>query len=518
MRTSSVSTLQIELDFFAVAPVVAVVPGPAPFTPRVIPSSFRWLEEPEFESALPRIKLADNMAALRLLKRLQADGRSASTAEQAVLARYNGWGGLSLVFEPNPRNWQAEAQELKSLLAPEEFTSARATVTTAFYTPWFVVKAIYSALERMGFNGGKVLEPSAGPGIFPAVQPDSWKLDWHCVEIDTVSAGILKHLQPDATVHACGLQDVKLADGSFDLVIGNAPFGDYPVHCRRLSNPLIHDYFLLRSAELVRPGGIVALITSRGTLDKSNSNIRERLASSMDLIGAIRLPESTFTKRALTTVTTDILFLQRRSNEQSSTDRTWIKTGKLQTPTGDVEINQYFIQHPEMILGKMVANMGRYGEPACQLNAGDDLPTLLEASIQRLPANRYHIGEHVLIAQDPIEESKPVVKESGYWVRRDGTVWRQENGQLAQLDGLGAKRIQRIKGLLRVRDAARATPGKNAPGSPADAHTGPVEGSQRPSLASTPGKTSASPSGSFKLICPALTYSNPAASGMPSRL
>ena len=200
----------------------------------------------------------------------------------------------------------------------------------------------------------------------------------------------------------------------------------------------------------------MALITSRGTLDKSNSNTREQLASTMDLIGAIRLPESTFTKRALTTVTTDILFLQRRSDGQSSTDQTWVKTGKLYAPNGEVEINQYFIQHPEMILGKMVPSVGRYGEPACQLNAGGDLPALLESAIQRLPADRYHVGEHVLIAQEPIQESKPVVKESGYWVRRDGTIWRQENGQLVQFDGLVSKRIQRIKGLLRIRDAARA--------------------------------------------------------------
>jgi len=438
------------------APVVVGLPPKVPFTPRIVPTGNRWPQEPDFEVASPRMKLTDNLAALRLLKRLESEGCPATPNEQAILARYNGWGGLSLVFEPNPRNWKAEAEELHTLLSPEEYQSARATVNTAFFTPWFVARAIYQALDRIGFQGGKALEPSAGTGIFPAAQPESWKMDWHCVEIDTVSAAILKHLQPDAAVHACGLQHANLADGSFDMVIGNVPFGDYPIHCRHLGNPLIHDYFLLRAAELVRPGGIVALITSRGTLDKANGSIRERLASTMDLIGAIRLPESTFAKRALTTVTTDILFLQRRSNGQSSIDQTWIKMGKLQTPNGEVEINQYFIQHPEMILGEMVPNAGRYGEPACQLDSNDNLPVLLSQAIQRFPSNQCHPGQPILVATAPsTEEPVPAIKESGYWVRQDSTVWRQENGTLIQLI-FGSKRIQRIKGLLRIRDAARA--------------------------------------------------------------
>ena len=461
MRTSTVSSLQTELDFFALAPVMAFVPSPAPFTPHVLPSSFRWPQEPSFESASPRIKLADNLTSLRLLKRLESEGRPATTDEQGILARYNGWGGLSLVFEANPRDWKSEAQELKTLLTPEEYRSARATVTSAFFTPWFIARAIYQALEQLGFRGGKALEPSAGTGIFPATQPVAMSLDWHCVEIDTVSGAILKHLQPDARVQVCGFQDANLTSASFDLVIGNVPFGDYPIHDRRLGNPLIHDYFLLRSVELVRPGGIVAVITSRGTLDKPNAEIRDRLASTSDLIGAIRLPESTFTRRALTTVTTDILFLQRRSEGQTVENTNWTETGKLQTPDGDVEINQYFVDHPEMIIGRMVPNVGRFGDPACQLDIGNDMASMLTVAIQRLPANCYHPDEEIHFGTEPKSEvfdevNISKVKESGYVVRKDGSVWRRENHGLTKLEGLGVKRIQRIKSMLKVRDAARA--------------------------------------------------------------
>jgi len=460
MRTS-VSSLQIELDLFATAPVIAGVERSAPFTPQVLPSSFRWAEQPAFETASPRMKIADNMAALRLLKYLDDVKRPATSEEQGVLARYNGWGGLSLVFEPDPRDWKTEAEELKTLLTPDEYRSVRATVNTAFFTPWAITRVIYQALERFGFRGGKVLEPSAGSGIFPATQPDGWSLDWHCVEIDTVSGGVLKHLQPDARIQVCGLQDATLSSGSFDLVIGNVPFGDYPIHDRRLGNPLVHDYFLLRSVELVRPGGIVAVITSRGTMDKTNGEVRQRLASTSDLIGSIRLPQTTFARRALTTVTTDILFLQRRSQGQPICYTTWHKTGTLQTPDGTVEINQYFVDHQEMIIGTMVPNVGRFGDPACQLDNPADMAAMLTAAIQRLPANCYHPEEEVHFAPEPSfddcdEQPLSKVKESGYVARQDGSVWRRENGTLVKLEGIGTKRIQRIKGLLKVRDAARA--------------------------------------------------------------
>ena len=258
-----VSKHQIEFDLFAPSPVLVVPALPVLVSPSVAlaPCNFRWPAEPEFERATARIKLADNLAALRLLKQLANSQRPATTDEQTVLARYNGWGGLALVFEANSRAWKAEAEELKTLLTDEEYRSARATVNTAFYTPWAITKAIYQALERFGFSSGRALEPAAGPGIFLAAQPDGWKLAWQAVELDTVSGRILSHLQPAARIQVCGLQHANLPDGGFDLVIGNVPFGDYPIHDRRLNNPLVHDYFLLRAVELVRPGGIVAVIT-----------------------------------------------------------------------------------------------------------------------------------------------------------------------------------------------------------------------------------------------------------------
>ena len=416
--------------------------------------------EPEFESAAPRTKLADNLAALRLLKYLDEAKLPATAEEQGVLARYNGWGGLSLVFETNPRDWKAEAEELKALLTEAEYRSARATVNTAFFTPWVVASTVYQALERLGFNEGKALEPSAGTGIFLAAQPKDWKLDWHGVEIDTVSGGILKHLQPDAGVQVCGFQDATLPNGGFDLVTGNVPFGDYPIHDRRLGSPLIHDYFLLRAVELVRPGGLVALITSRGTLDKSNGDIRERLAATSDLLGAIRLPETTFSRRALTTVTTDILFLQRRVEGQRPADLAWTQIGKFQTPTGEIGINQYFVEHPEMIIGRMVADAGRYGEPACRIEAPGEQTERLETAIQRLPSGVYRpakaVGSKPPKKEMPPEEDFSRVKEFGYVTKHDGTIWRKESNLLTKLEIMGTKRGERIRGLLRIRDAARA--------------------------------------------------------------
>ena len=452
-----ISKLQIEFDLFApparVVPALPVLVSP-PAT--IAPGNFRWPAEPEFERAAARIKLADNLAALRLLKQLANSQCPATAAEQAVLARYNGWGGLALVFEANPRAWKAEAEELKTLLTAEEYRSARATVNTAFYTPWAITKAIYQALERFGFTQGRALEPAAGTGIFLAAQPDGWKLEWQAVELDTVSGGILSHLQPEARIQVCGLQHANLPDGGFDLVIGNVPFGDYPIHGRRLNNPLVHDYFLLRAVELVRPGGIVAVITSRGTLDKTNPEIRERLAATSDLIGAIRLPESTFARRALTTVTTDILFLQRRAG-QDGDSRDWTQTGK--NTDGEIEINQYFIRHPEMIIGRMVPNVGRYGDPACQLKPANEFADRMAAAIQNLPANCYQPQIHSLPEAKPALAKPDIlatVKESGYVAQRDGSVWRRENHALVKLASGGAKRIQRIRGLLKIRDSARA--------------------------------------------------------------
>jgi len=218
----------------------------------------------------------------------------------------------------------------------------------------------------------------------------------------------------------------------------------------------VHDYFLLRAVELVRPGGIVAVITSRGTLDKTNPEIRERLAASSNLLGAIRLPESTFARRALTTVTTDILFLQRRTGQAGDT-YDWTQTGK--TTDGEIEINRYFIQHPEMIIGSMVPNVGRYGDPACQLKHPDEFADRMAAAIQNLPANCYQPQIHSLPEAKPALAKPDIlatVKESGYVAQRDGSVWRRENHALVKLASGGAKRIQRIRGLLKIRDTARA--------------------------------------------------------------
>ena len=458
MQTSS--QLQIEFDLFGrtASLITSDPPSPMqkPIPPAFFPTNFQWQEAPAFEQATPVIKLADNLAALRLLKQLGKKSSPATPEEQTILARYNGWGGLALVFEPNPKSWRAEADELKALLTTEEYQAAQSTVNTAFYTPWFITQVMYQGLARLGVTKGRVLEPAAGTGIFMASQPAHWQLEWQAVEMDLVSGAILRHLQPHARIQVCGLQNAVLPDAGFDLILGNVPFGDYPIHDRRLGSPVIHDYFLLRSVELVRPGGIVALITARGTLDKTNSQIRQRLATHCDLLGAIRLPESTFTRRALTTVTTDILFLQRR-NEPANTLPDWIQTGRM--TDGRLEINQYYIQHPEMIIGEMIPDAGRFGDPVCRLSKVDEFPQLIARAIQHLPAGCY------LESPKPIKPAEvdsfpgdvvSQVKESGYWVQPDGSVWQRQQNTLVKLAGLSVKRQQRIRGLLKIRDAARS--------------------------------------------------------------
>jgi hypothetical protein len=261
-----IKSSQLELDIFSVVRVItAASESPAVRQHPLLlkPISFRWSGPAVFENGNAKAKLAENLAALRLLRELQLEDRMASAAEQAPLARYNGWGGLALVFEPEPREWRAEAEELKLLLAPADYNSARASVMSAFYTPHDVCRLMYEGLQRLGFRGGKVLEPATGTGIFLASQPPEWRCDWAAIELDRVSGRILHQLQPEAGVQISGLEAATLSDGAYDLVVGNVPFADYPIHDRRLGNPLVHDYFLLRSVELVRPGGLVAVCIFR---------------------------------------------------------------------------------------------------------------------------------------------------------------------------------------------------------------------------------------------------------------
>jgi len=457
-------TCQLELDIFSTtSPTIATSESPKVHqqNPSPKPVAFRWPEAVAFENSNPKAKLADNMAALRLLCQLREEERKASQIEQRTLAQYNGWGGLALVFEPDARDWRGEATELKTLLSPTDYSSAQASVTSAFYTPYALCRAMYEALARLGFAGGKILEPSAGTGIFLATQPAGWDCDWTAVELDTVTGQILEQLQPQANVQICGLQDAAFTDTSYDLIVGNVPFGDYPIHDRRLGNPLIHDYFLLRSVELVRPGGIVALIVSRGTLDKSDPGIRQRLAETADLLGAIRLPDCAFAKRALTRVTTDILFLQRHATNQTTDENAgWLQTVPFKGDTGEICINEYFAAHPEMIVGRMVPEAGQFGQPACRLDNAEQLPGLLAQAIQLLPADCYRPGDKAPDANRINRDDDELAilartKQFGYVATPDGKISRRENNALVPLTGLGQKRTERIKGLLRLRDAAR---------------------------------------------------------------
>src|SRR5580704_9963432 len=345
----------------------------------------------------PKQKAQANLAAIRTLKAIEAEARQATPEEKAVLVKYTGWGALSNLFAPYPPyESRAVADELKAALSDEEYASARASTPNAHYTSSEVVQAMWQAMERFGLQAGAhILEPSMGVGHFFGMMPEGLHSDTKRtgVELDSVTARIASKLYPDSNVHAKALEETQLPGNFFDAVIGNIPFGNYPVFdpAYRRSPHLtraIHDYFLAKCLGVVRPGGVVALITSHYTMDKKDSAVRHHLADGSVLLGALRLPNTTFRANAGTDVTTDILFLQKKPSPQREHEETWADLGQIESSDGPLQINEYFIRHPEMMLGRMANDTGRYGTPTAFLE-GDFEPQALTGAISRLPTGVY---------------------------------------------------------------------------------------------------------------------------------
>lgn len=398
----------------------------------------------------PSEKYAANAAAIRTLKQIEAEERLATPEEQEILSRYVGWGGLANCFEQTSPHYE----ELKSLLDSEEYAAARASSLTAFYTPPVVIRGIYKALSQMGFTQGNILEPSCGTGNFLGLLPaDMAGSKAYGVELDSISGRIAGQLYQNASISVNGFETVQMPDSFFDVAVGNVPFGDFKVLDKRYDKHhwLIHDYFFGKTLDKVRPGGIVAFITSKGTLDKENSSVRKYLAQRADLIGAIRLPDNTFKQNAGTEVTSDIIFLQKRDHI-TDLDQDWVH---LDTDENGIRMNRYFVQHPEMILGDMVMESTRFGpDSACKAREGDDLSQQLANAIQFLQAEiRPYELEELDEEEDRSIPADPSVKNFSYTVV-DGQVYYRENSLMHPVE-VSVTAENRIRGMIELRECVR---------------------------------------------------------------
>ena len=398
----------------------------------------------------PSEKYAANVAAIRTLKQIEAEERLATPEEQEILSRYVGWGGLANCFEQTSPHYE----ELKSLLDSEEYAAARASSLTAFYTPPVVIRGIYKALAQMGFTQGNILEPSCGTGNFLGLLPtDLAGSKAYGVELDSISGRIAGQLYQNANISVNGFETVQMPDRFFDVAVGNVPFGDFKVLDKRYDKHhwLIHDYFFGKTLDKVRPGGIVAFITSKGTLDKENSSVRKYLAQRADLIGAIRLPDNTFKQNAGTEVTSDIIFLQKRDHI-TDLDQDWVH---LDTDENGIRMNRYFVQHPEMILGDMVMESTRFGpDSACKAREGEDLSEQLANAIQFLQAEiKPYELEELDEEEDRSIPADPTVKNFSYTIA-DGQVYYRENSLMHPVE-VSVTAENRIRGMIELRECTR---------------------------------------------------------------
>ena len=395
-----------------------------------------------------------NMEAIRVLKECEFENRFATPEEQEILSQYVGWGGIPEAFDENNSSWADEFIELYTALSPDEYESARASTLTAFYTPPVVISSIYKAMEQMGFREGNILEPSCGIGNFIGMLPQSMQdSKIYGVEIDKISAGIAQQLYQKTSIAAQPFEEANIPDSFFDAVIGNVPFGDIRVNDRRYNkhNFLIHDYFFAKSLDKLRPGGVMALITSKGTMDKESPAVRKYIAQRADLLGAIRLPNNTFKGNAGTEVVSDILILQKR-DRLIDLEPEWVH---LNTDENGVKMNTYFVDHPEMVLGEWKTASGRFGEEDTVVpyeNA--DLAELLEEAISNIHAEitDYEVDEE-LTEEDNSIPADPEVRNFSYTVV-DDKIYYRENSRMAPVD-VSATAENRIKGMIAIRDCVR---------------------------------------------------------------
>ena len=392
--------------------------------------------------------------AIQLLKKCQEENRFATPEEQIVLSKYVGWGGLSEAFDENNSAWATEYLELSSVLTPEEYASARESTLTAFYTPPEVITAIYKAMEQMGFKEGNLLEPSCGIGNFIGMLPDAMQdSKIYGVELDTISAGIAQQLYQKTTIAAQGFEETNLPDSFFDGVVGNVPFGDFKVLDKRYDKHkfLIHDYFFAKSLDKLRPGGVMALVTSKGTMDKENSAVRKYIAQRAELLGAIRLPNNTFKGNAGTEVVSDILILQKR-DRLIDIEPDWVH---LDTDENGIKMNSYFVQHPEMILGEMKMVSGRFGmEATCVPYENADLAAQLDEAVANIHGEiTEYETEEELEEEDNSIPADPTVRNFSYTLV-DDKIYYRENSRMTPVE-VSATAENRIKGMIAIRNSVR---------------------------------------------------------------
>ena len=402
-------------------------------------------------------KFRNNMAAINLLHELEIENRLATPKEQEVLSRYVGWGGLSMAFDEHNAAWAEEFKELYASLSPEEYRAAMESTLTAFYTPPVVIKAMYDALDRLGFSQGNILEPSCGTGNFFGLPPESMQNSkLHGVEIDSLTGRLAKQLYPKANIAIEGFEKTNLPDDHFDVVLGNVPFGEIRVNDSRYNAQkfLIHDYFFAKALDKVRAGGVVMFITSKGTMDKASPEVRKYIAQRAELLGAIRLPDNTFKANAGTEVTSDILILQKRDRVMDI-EPDWVH---LDTDENGITMNRYFVEHPEMVLGEIKMESTRFGtfEPVCKARKDIPLSELLSNAVQRINGEIPELDNGVDEISDEQELSVPAdpnVRNFSFTLV-DGRVYFRENDRM-QPASVSMTAENRIKGLIQIRDCVR---------------------------------------------------------------
>lgn len=445
--------------------------------------------EKEIETVGKKERFRRNIDAINVLRDCEFENRFATPEEQEILSGYVGWGGIPEAFDENNEAWADEFIELYTVLSPDEYQAARASTLTAFYTPQPVISAIYKALDNLGFKQGNILEPCCAIGNFIGMLPENMQdSKMFGIEIDTVSAGIAQQLYQKSSIMAQPFEKANLPDSFFDAVVGNVPFGDYKLNDKRYdkNNFLIHDYFFAKSLDKLRPGGVMCLVTSKGTMDKESSDVRRYLAQRADLLGAIRLPDNTFQGNAGTRVTSDILILQKRDrmvtsgslsnrrfdgerrsdgvNELSSLDGSeryavrddvpeWVQ---LDTDENGIRMNKYFVTHPEMILGNMVMESGRFKpESACKAFENSDLSELLDKAVANIKGEitEYSIDDDLADDDEEYIPAEPSVCNFSYTVY-DGKIYYRENSLMREVK-TGVTAENRIKGMIAIRDSVR---------------------------------------------------------------
>ncbi len=445
-----------EIDITVTDQEYEVIEKALPKVPAAAAVNFR-ITDNQLGVGGPKAKYTANIAAIKTLKAIESQNRRATAEEQTVLSRYVGWGGVSQAFDEKNTSWSKEYAELKELLADQEYAAARESTLTAFYTPPVIIKAMYKALADMGFKTGNIIDPGCGDGNFIGLLPVSMSSShFYGVEIDSISGRIAQQLYHHARITIEGFEKTQLPDSFFDLAIGNVPFGQYKVADRKYDkyNFLIHDYFFAKTLDKVRPGGLIAFITSSGTMDKQNASVRRYIAQRTELIGAVRLPNNAFKANAGTEVVADILFLQKRDH-MIDTEPEWTQLDR--TSEGFL-INRYFVEHPEMVLGMLKEESTQFGmDVTCAPIKDADLADQLQEALSNLNASFSELDMEQDLEQETeqaeVIPADPNTRNFSYCLH-DGSIYYRENSLMTK-QNLGATPEKRIRGMMEIRDCLR---------------------------------------------------------------